>query len=115
MLRYTKILAKSRAVVSPSHAHAARAAIESLEARRLLAFSPAVPEFRVNTYTDSNQSWSSVGLDASGAGVAVWESTGQDGDAGGIYAQRFNPSGTPIGSEFRVNTTTVGNQAKPAV
>ena len=33
----------------------------------------------------------------------------------GIYAQRFDASGNPVGSEFRVNTTTVDHQNQPQI
>ena len=34
----------------------------------------------------------------------VWQSEGQDGDHGGIFAQRFDSAGARQGGEFRVNT-----------
>jgi hypothetical protein len=40
---------------------------------------------------------------------------GQDLSSGGIYAQRFDAAGNTVGAEFRVNTTTSGNQDDPAV
>src|SRR5712692_3772433 len=33
----------------------------------------------------------------------------------GIYAQRYNSSGNGLGGEFRVNTTTAGDQVNPSV
>lgn len=47
--------------------------------------------------------------------VVVWESAGRDGDAGGIYAQRFRASGTAVGATVQVNTTTFDEQRSPAV
>jgi hypothetical protein len=47
--------------------------------------------------------------------VITWHSNGQDGSEYGVYAQRYNSSGTAVGSEFRVNTTTAGRQFFPAV
>ena len=47
--------------------------------------------------------------------MVAWQSDPQDGSAYGIYAQRYNAAGAPQGSEFRVNTTTAGNQNHPSV
>jgi hypothetical protein len=51
---------------------------------------------------------------ASGA-VVVWHSDGQDGSDLGIFGQRYFVSGTPVASEFQVNTSTTGRQGDPAV
>ncbi|MBI3466515.1 MAG: hypothetical protein HY000_26165 [Planctomycetes bacterium] len=71
-------------------------------------------EFLVNTYTTSNQLSTCVAMDADSDFVIVWRSL-QDGDNYGVYAQRFNASGTAQGSEFRVNTTTTGLQSDASV
>src|SRR5262245_9242918 len=72
-------------------------------------------EFRVNTYTTGDQRNSSVSRQATGEFVVSWYSDGQDGDQGGIYAQRYNAAGGPLGGEFRVNTITTGSQSFPSV
>ncbi|MEH2170433.1 MAG: hypothetical protein V7K41_28030, partial [Nostoc sp.] len=41
-------------------------------------------EFKVNTYTPSNQSNSTVAIDADGDFVISWTSNGQDGSGDGI-------------------------------
>jgi hypothetical protein len=66
-------------------------------------------EFRVNATTAGDQMYSSVGLDANGNIVIVWQSYGQDGGGWGIYGQRYNAAGVAQGGEFQVNTTTVGD------
>jgi hypothetical protein len=71
-------------------------------------------EFPVNTTTASEQTTPAVAKNADGFTVA-WESLGQDGDLKGIYAQRFDMNGVTLGGEFQVNTTTVKDQALPAV
>ena len=71
---------------------------------------PQGNEFQVNTYTRKDQFVPHVAMDSAGNFVIVWESFLQDGDRYGIYGQRFNSAGTPLGSEFRVNTTTVNGQ-----
>jgi hypothetical protein len=72
-------------------------------------------EYRVNTYTTGVQqtfaeSPQAVAMDSHGNYVVTWSSYGQDGSGWGVYAQRFNASGVPQGNEFRVNTTTAGDQ-----
>ena len=72
-------------------------------------------EFRTNTYTTSTQESASVGMDADGNFVVAWSSYGQDGNARGIFSQRYNAAGVAQGSEFRVNTETTGDQQTPSV
>ena len=81
----------------------------------MLALSPLGSEFRANTNTTGTQVFADVASDVDGDFVVVWRSDGQDGDAGGIYGQRFNAAGAAQGGEFRVNTTTAGNQMNPSV
>jgi hypothetical protein len=74
------------------------------------------PEFQVNTYTTNDQSYPSVASFADGSFVVTWRSYGQDGSSGyGVYGQRFNATGSKLGSEFRVNTYTATNQEEPSV
>ncbi len=64
---------------------------------------------RVNTYTLGNQyapHVASVGPNY----LAVWTSMGQDGSWESVYGQFLNLDGSASGSEFRLNTTTVGRQ-----
>jgi hypothetical protein len=72
-------------------------------------------EFRVNTYTTGSQIQPSIAMDADGDFVIAWQSSGQDGNDSGIYAQRYNAVGVAQGSEFRVNTYTTGSQRNPTV
>src|SRR5262249_27105715 len=73
------------------------------------------PEFRVNTTTAGDQTASRVAMDAAGNFVVVWTSAAQDGSGTGVYAQRFDAAGAARGGEFRVNTSTAGNQANASV
>jgi predicted Ser/Thr protein kinase len=70
-------------------------------------------EFRVNTTTDDHQAAPKVAMDAKSRFVVVWQSEGQDGEGWGIYGQRFDADGKRLGAEFRVNTTTKGQQSRP--
>jgi hypothetical protein len=76
---------------------------------------PVGGEFQVNSYTTNHQDVPAVAMSPAGDFLVVWQSTGQDGSNPGIYAQRFDRSGTPVGTEFRVNTYTTSGQYTPAV
>ena len=75
---------------------------------------PLGGEFRVNTYIEGFQGTPSMGMDAAGNFVVVWGGEGQDGEGDDIYAQRFATDGTPLGTEFRVNTFTPNGQQYPS-
>jgi hypothetical protein len=73
-------------------------------------------EFQVNTYTTNNQGAVPFGghliaSDSSGDFVVVWNSQYQDGDGYGIFAQRYDSLGGPVGTTkagaFSANATTV--------
>ncbi|MEM9885905.1 MAG: 3-coathanger stack domain-containing protein [Bacteroidota bacterium] len=72
-------------------------------------------DFLVNTYTTSFQRFPAVAMDVNGNFVVVWDSNGQDGDALGIFGQRYDANGSKIGAEFQVNTYTIGNQDDPSI
>ena len=76
---------------------------------------PQGNEFKVNTYTASSQLNASVSLNDAGDFAIAWQSLLQDGAGWGIYTQRYDPSGNPQGSEFKVNTHTAGSQQNPSV
>jgi len=76
---------------------------------------PLGAEFRVNTYTTDNQLTPSAAYDPAGNVIVVWRSNEQDGSNYGVFGQRYDSSGAPLGSEFRVNTFTTNAQNWPAV
>jgi hypothetical protein len=76
---------------------------------------PLGTEFQINTFTTDQQTFPAVGMDAMGNFVVVWESFAQDGAASGIFGQRFDSMGMPVGTEFQVNTFTTANQGRPGV
>lgn len=78
---------------------------------------PLGPEFQVNSYTSSVQQLPSVAADASGNFVIAWASYGQEGaySSFGVYAQRYDGSGSPLGPEFRANTYTTSTEGWPSV
>ena len=70
--------------------------------------------FLLNTHVYGDQYMShvrSLGLDY----LVTWTSLGQDGSREGVYGRFVHNDGTFAGGEFRVNTTTMGQQMQPAV
>jgi len=90
---------------------------EGIWARRFdAAGEPLGENFRVNTYTTGTQWAPAIAIERPSADfLIVWESDGQDGGGAGVYGQRFLSTGEPSGAEFRVNTSTTGDQYLPAV
>jgi len=72
-------------------------------------------EFQVNTHTTNKQENPAIAMDGAGNFIVVWNSYLQDGSSNGIFGQRFDPNCSPLGGEFQVNTTCVGNQKEPSV
>ena len=54
-------------------------------------------EIAINAYTADDQYWSSVIPQYDGGFIVTWQSDGQDGDVWGIYSQRFDADGNPVG------------------
>jgi len=68
-------------------------------------------EFLVNETTSNDQAYARVAMDASGNFVVAWEGNQEAGTYyDNIFAQRYDSTGTKIGSNFLVNTTTAGDQ-----
>jgi len=79
---------------------------------------PVGSEFRVNTYTTGNQQSYGIRLvsaDAAGDFVVVWTSYRQDGHREGVFGQRYDSVGAPLGAEFQVNSYTTERQASPSI
>ncbi len=79
------------------------------------AGAPRGAEFQVNTFTPGTQMSPSVAVGGRGDFVVTWQSAAQDGSGFGIFAQRYERAGARAGGEFLVNSTTAGNQERPAV
>jgi hypothetical protein len=80
-------------------------------------------EFQATTFAYGGQGGfgAAVASDSSGNFVVVWGGYGLGlyggGDYRGVFGQRWDSSGNPLGSEFQVNTYTTGYQGEygPAV
>ncbi|MEM6804667.1 MAG: hypothetical protein AAF696_24940, partial [Bacteroidota bacterium] len=71
--------------------------------------------FQPNTTPAANQQAPAIGMDSLGNFIIVWSSYAQDGDAEGIYAQRYTSNGSRIGAEFRVSSTPTAAQTEPQI
>ena len=78
-------------------------------------------DFQINTYTTGSQSYNRVAVADDNSFVVIWASDGGFGSdstyASGrsIQGQRFDPTGSAIGSQFQINTYTTGSQTQPAI
>ncbi|MCA9094789.1 MAG: hypothetical protein KDA68_14980, partial [Planctomycetaceae bacterium] len=89
--------------------------VDRLENITLLSPTPVGPKYRVNTYTTGDQAGAAVAMDDEGNYIVVWESNGHPGLTLGVFAQRYNSAGEPIGTEFQVDTPPLSNQSPPAL
>ncbi len=89
--------------------------IYDIKARLYKNGEPAGDEFLVNQTTQYSQTNPEVAIDNDGNFVIVWDSWFQDGSDKGVYARVYKADGTPLTSEFRVNTTTQYSQTLPVV
>lgn len=76
---------------------------------------PAGVEARLNATTAGDQQHPDVAVQPGGAYVTVWESLGEDGSGYGVYGQRYDAGGAPIGAAFLVSETTASDQQRPSV
>lgn len=65
---------------------------------------------KINSQAGPEANGRNIAYDAAGNYIVVWDSSQQDGNGYGIYAQRFSATGVALGGEFLVNQTTSGNQ-----
>ena len=70
-------------------------------------------EFGVNTFVDTDQVAPAVAALNNGDFVVAWQSIDQDGSQNGIYGQRYDAAGAPLGAEFRANTFANDEQIEP--
>ena len=80
--------------------------------------SPDGSEFQVNSYTTSHQFSPAIAVDGQGNFVVTWHSNGSydtDNNQYSIQAQRYDREGSPIGTQFQVNSYTTSQQSNPVV
>jgi len=79
------------------------------------AGAPLGTEFQANVYTAGLQAGADVTMLEPGGFVVAWDSAHQDGSSYGIFGRRFDGVGTPVGTEFRINTSTSSFQRNPSL
>jgi hypothetical protein len=85
----------------------------SVQARRFdSSGAPDGGQFQLDAYAARGHGADGVAFAGDGSFVVVWHSfgSGTDTESFGIQAQRYDSDGSPIGSEFQVNTYTTDSQ-----
>ncbi len=72
-------------------------------------------EVRVNSMVSGGQQQPAVAALADGGYVVTWTSENGDGSGSGIFAQRYDAAGAPLGSETQINVTSSLDQTGPSV
>jgi hypothetical protein len=78
------------------------------------AGTPEATAFKINTYLYGDQYLPKIAAGPWGS-LVVWTSLGQDGSHEGVYGRYLAGGSQLSGPEFRVNTTTAGQQMHQAV
>lgn len=78
---------------------------------------PHAGQFQVNSFTTGSQYRPAIAVDAQGRMVAVWQSSGGEvGDPdGSVQGQRYSAAAVAQGTQFQVNSATLGIQGRPDV
>ncbi len=72
-------------------------------------------EFHANTCTDMDQDWAGAAMDPDGNFWIVWHSQYCTPNFDGVYGQRYDNTGNPVGGEFQFNTSPDGPNSRPAI
>lgn len=73
-----------------------------------------IVEDRANTFTSNLQSNATLAATPDGQFLALWDSRRQDNRTFGVFAQRYDAIGRPIGAELRINQYSPASQQDPA-
>ncbi len=76
---------------------------------------PSGREFQVNTTREGNQTKPTLVIDHQNHVLAVWQGHGPGGEGTGLYGQRYDAIGNPIGDEFSVNSAQTPARLAPAM
>jgi len=75
---------------------------------------PVAGEFRVNSHTENRQTGGWISTAVNGDFVVAWTDwSGQDGDASGIFAQRFVPTDIIFIDSFESGNTSAWSDSVP--
>ena len=96
-----------------------RGPASSIQGRRLsFDGSPIGNEFRIDETLGTSPTAPQVAVQNDGTFLVVWQSeSSAEGDTQGlsVQARRLNSAGAAIGSQFQINTSTVGDQSVPRI
>jgi hypothetical protein len=77
---------------------------------------PLSGEMAVNATTLEHQLEPAIAADSGGGFTVAWASGSADAPAGwDVFTRRFDAAGNPLSGEIAVNTTTAGDQERPAI
>ena len=76
---------------------------------------PVGGEVQVNTHIFGDQEDPAIAATDGGSFAVVWESSAQDGQGEGVFAQVYDPAGMAVGDEMQLNQHTAGDQKNPSV
>lgn len=74
-----------------------------------------VRPLRISSVQTIGQQAPDIAVGVDGGSVVVWKGRSETGTGWDIYARRFSPDGSPLDTEFRVNTNAAGDQTVPKV
>lgn len=89
---------------------------DDVVARRFSAAgAPLGPAFAVHTPSLAEERYPAIGMDAAGNFIIVYSRGPMYRVDRGIFGQRFNAAGAPVGGEFPVDTHEFANYEQPAI
>jgi hypothetical protein len=107
--------ARERSAVAESSCGPASASVEASASIAASVDELVTQEARVSTFQSSAQAHAVVALTPDGGCVTAWDSRRQQSGSYGVYLQRFDAAGAPVGGETQVNLRTQGMQMNPAL
>jgi hypothetical protein len=90
----------------------------AIQARRFASNGAEADQIQVNAFTDDDQRFPAVAIDADGRFVAAWQSfgsSGNDADGWSVQVRGFGANDAPIAGDRQANTFVAGNQQAPAL
>jgi acetyltransferase-like isoleucine patch superfamily enzyme len=76
---------------------------------------PVGERFQVNTHTPGDQNFPAAAMARDGSFVVAWEAVESGTSDTDVFARRYNPAGSPVGGEIRINAHTALTQRDPDV
>ena len=90
-------------------------AIETLEIRLLPAATTIGTVFDGPSRIVGDQNYDAIAAGPDGSFTFVFADASLDSSGWGVYARRFSANGTPLGNQFRLNSTVANDQYFPSI